>query len=182
MTKTIFLDRDGVLVREPLFDPAIGSASEAIDTWEKFEILPDVANAFKKLKGAGYQILIITNQDGIDDGFIKPDIYEEMNKKLLLFVEENGGEKIEKIYTCPHSAGGTCNCRKPKRGLIDEALKDYPEIDLSRSWFVGDRTTDIELGKLIGARTVFLQASHDLQKGLFPESIVTNLEGAVDFI
>ena len=182
MIKAIFIDRDGVLLKEPLFDPSIGSTSEVINTLEKFEILPDVAKAFSKLKNKNYRLFVITNQDGIDDGSLPLDLYNAMNKKLLEFIQQNDGALIDQIYTCPHSVNGTCNCRKPKRGLIDNALKGYPEINLSQSWFVGDRVTDMRLGKSIGAKTVFLKANHVLPDDIIPDVSVMNLEEAINHI
>ena len=157
MTKAIFIDRDGVLLREILLDPTIGPASEVINSWDKFEILPGVDRAFMKLKDKDYRLLVITNQDGIDEGWLPLDFYNATNARLVDFIREQGGAFIDNIYTCPHSANGTCDCRKPKRGLIDQALRDYPEIDPSRSWFIGDRSTDVKLGKAIGAKTIFIR-------------------------
>ena len=169
-------------MKEPLFDASVGSASEVIGTWELFEILPDVGSAFAKLKDKGYYLIVITNQDGIGDGSLSPDVYKAMNEKLFQYIRESDGASIDRIYECPHPVNGTCDCRKPKRGLIDKALKDFPDIDLSQSWFVGDRASDVKLGKSIGARTVFIKASHALPDGILPSASVVNLEGAVDYI
>lgn len=183
MGKAIFIDRDGVLLREPLFDPSVGSASEVIDTWERFEILPDIARAFAKLKNKGYRLIVISNQDGIGDEFLSSELYSAMNKKLLQYIRENNGAKIDQIYECPHSINNkACNCRKPKRGLIDKALKDFPDINLSQSWFVGDRASDVKLGKSIGIRTVFIKADHELPGDIISDMIAMNLDEAVNYI
>lgn len=182
MAKAIFIDRDGVLLKEPVFDAAIGPVSEVINDWDKFEILSGVDKAFIKLKDKGFRLLVITNQDGIDDGSLSPDLYAAMNDKLIQLTEEQNGAQIDKIYTCPHSVAGVCECRKPKRGLVDQALKDYPDVKLSESWLIGDRATDMELGKLIGVKTIFLNSNHSLHNDIIPNATVANIESAIDYI
>lgn len=182
MAKTIFLDRDGVFLKEPVFDPTIGSASEAVNTWERFEILPTVASAFKKLKGKGYQIYMVTNQEAIDEGSLPQEFYNATNKRIVEFLAEHDGAPIDGIYTCAHPVNSGCGCRKPARGLIDQILRDHPEVDTSKSWFIGNRTTDINLGMLIGARTVFLPMNHKLEPDIVPETVAKDLEEAVDYV
>src|SRR5665213_1017775 len=110
--KTIFFDRDGTLINEP--------ASKAIASWEDFKMRDDIGS-LKKLNDAGYTLFIISNQTPISTGALSMEFYEETNKKLVEELEKLS-IKIEHIYTCPHGPDDNCSCRKPKRGLIDQAL------------------------------------------------------------
>ncbi|OIP98129.1 hypothetical protein AUK40_01950 [Candidatus Wirthbacteria bacterium CG2_30_54_11] len=178
----IFLDRDGVLLREPLFDPSIGPTSEVIDSLDKFEILPSVKTAFTRLKDTSYHCFVITNQDGLADGSLSSKLYLEMNGRLCRFISSETGARIDSIYTCPHAINSGCSCRKPKRGLIDQALNEHPDIDLSGTWLIGDRQTDIALAHNIGVRSIFIAGEHSLSPEFIPDHRAADLADAVDHI
>ena len=137
MKKVAFLDRDGTINKD----------YEDLE-WkyiEDPEILENNILGLKKIINSGYQIIIITNQYLIADGIITEEQYDNFNKKLIKTLQEEGIEVL-KVYYCPHNDKDNCNCKKPKTGLIDKALKDY-EIDLSNSFYVGDSYDDYELAK-----------------------------------
>ena len=135
--KIVFLDRDGTINKDY---PDI--------EWKYIknpELLNGTIEGLKLIKKYGYEIIIVTNQYIIADGIITKEQYKKFNKKLKEILKENGIE-ILKIYYCPHNDLDNCNCKKPKTGMIDMALKDF-EIDLSNSFYVGDSYNDYELAK-----------------------------------
>lgn len=151
MHKAVFLDRDGVLNRDTDFPYKI----------EDCEILNGALEATKRLTEAGYKLFIVTNQSGIGRDIFTENNMREFNDYLVSEIEKAGG-KIEKVYFCPHKPDDGCNCRKPNPHFVLEAQKEF-DIDLSKSYFVGDRDTDIECGKNAGVKESILV---DENKGL----------------
>ena len=184
MARAIFFDRDGVLLKEPRVGSETDNCSDTINCWRKFEPSVGLAPAFNMLAGTDYHLLIITNQDGIEEGYLSQQFYEETNACLVGLIRQATGGRvhIDGIYTCPHSLSSNCVCCKPKRGLINQALSDYPDINIAQSWFVGDRGTDILLGESIGTRTVFIRANHPLPPDIIPDYQTMSLEDAVHYI
>lgn len=135
MKKIVFLDRDGVINEDFAYVSKI----------EDFNFISGVFEACKKFLALGYELIIITNQSGIGRGYYK----EEDFLNLTQYMEkefENKGIKILKVYYCPHSPNEDCKCRKPKIGMIKQALSDF-DISLSESWLIGDKLSDIECAK-----------------------------------
>lgn len=142
--KAIFLDRDGV----------INYDTEYVHKVEDFKYIPGAKKALRKLISAGYKIFIITNQSGIGRGYYTMKDVEELHNYMLSDFEKDG-IKIEKIYICPHGKDENCKCRKPNPYFVFEAQKEF-DIDLSKSYFVGDRDTDIGCGKNAGVKTILV--------------------------
>lgn len=139
-----FVDRDGTINKD-----------FRDDDWRHIsepELLDDSLEALKFIRQKGYQIIIITNQYLINDGIITLLQYKEFTEKLLQELNKNGVDILD-IFYCPHSRKENCHCFKPKTGLIDLAIIDYPDIDLDKSFLVGDSVSDVELGNKIGIRT-----------------------------
>ncbi len=130
--KIIFLDRDGVINIDH------GYVGEI----EKFEFIDGVFEACRYFNSIGYEIIAVTNQSGIGRSYYTQSDFEKLTTYMLQKFEENG-VKILKVYFCPHSPETNCNCRKPNIGMIEEACRDF-EIDLTKSWLIGDKTSDIE--------------------------------------
>lgn len=134
--KVAFFDRDGTIIddypdhewtniKQPIFiDGAIRTLKEVL----------------KK----GCKIIIITNQYIINEGYITEEQYLDITYQMLIGLKSNGIE-IHDIYYCPHSKTEGCHCIKPRTGMIRQSLKEYPNIDLSKSFMVGDSTVDVEL-------------------------------------
>ncbi|RJR27195.1 histidinol-phosphatase [candidate division WWE3 bacterium] len=149
--KVLFLDRDGTLIREP--------ENGVIDKLSDFRLLPDVIESLGKLKFAGYTFVIVSNQPGLGKGRINPEGFYEVHKEMLkLFAMD----KIffDEVLFCPHNEEENCECRKPKTGLLTEYLRNN-DIDMERSFVIGDRHTDIELAKNLGVKSVRVSAEND---------------------
>lgn len=145
--KAIFLDRDGVINK----DPGVG---DYIKSWAEFEFLPGVIEAIKLLTENKYDIFIISNQAGVAKGFYTKDDLEDINKNMLKEIESKGG-RINKIMYCVHLPDAGCPCRKPNIGMIKEAVKGM-DIDFKNTYFIGDSRLDVEAGKKAGCKTILL--------------------------
>ena len=135
--KIAFLDRDGTISKE-YPDEEWNSITEPI-------LLEGTIEGLKKIKEKEYEFIILTNQGLISKGIITEKQYEDYTNKLINILKENDID-ILKVYHCPHRSIDNCNCKKPKTGMIDNALKDY-DIDLKNSFYIGDSYSDYELAK-----------------------------------
>lgn len=152
MNKAVFLDRDGVINEE-----------RGEYTWKKedFRILPDVVSALLKLKEKGYLLIVITNQGGIARGIYTMDDFYEVNRYMLDELAKNN-VKIDDWFFCPHYPEfGNCLCRKPESLLLERAAGKH-QIDLSSSYFIGDKDRDVEAGKKAGVKTIKVDANSSL--------------------
>lgn len=147
--KAVFLDRDGVIVEDKGYTHQI----------ENFKLLPKVIEGLKML--SGYRLFIVTNQSGIARGFYTLSDFEKFNSHLFGKLKRHG-IKIEKTYYCPHKPEDGCECRKPKARLLKEAEEEFG-IDLKSSFVVGDKKSDIEMGKNSGCRTVLVLSGNGIQ-------------------
>jgi histidinol-phosphatase len=171
MLKAIFFDRDGTLIDEP--------ETETVDTWEKFR-LKEGLESLVSLRDVGFTFFIISNQEAIGEGGLSQGFYDATNAKLLAALAEHG-IAVEKIYTCPHARSANCECRKPGRGLIDQALREY-EIDVPHSYIIGDRPSDVELGNVVGLKTIYIESPwHKLPPDLKPNYTSAGLVPAVAY-
>ena len=135
--KIAFLDRDGTISKE-YPDEEWNSITEPI-------LLEGTIEGLKKIKEKGYEFIILTNQGLISKGIITEKQYEEYTNKLIKILKENDID-ILKVYHCPHRSIDNCNCKKPKTGMIDNALEEF-DIDLKNSFYIGDSYSDYELAK-----------------------------------
>ncbi len=174
--RAVFLDRDGVLNRE---------SSDFIKSVDEMEVLPGVPEAVAKLNDANYLAIVITNQSGIGRGYFSEDILAQMHAKLIAAINEKGG-RIAAIYHCPHLPDAGCDCRKPAPGMLMRAAREH-EIDLSRSYLVGDRPEDINCGAAVGCRTILVLTGKSVSyhPGRFtipPDEVSADLTAAVEHI
>jgi len=181
MKKVIFVDRDGVINK----DPAGWTPHSYVEKWEDFKFLPGSIDALKKLTLAGYSIILASNQGGISKGYYAEDALNEINQNMLEKLEENGA-KIEKTYYCIHQDSDNCNCRKPKTGLFESAKKEL-NLNAVDAFFIGDGKTDVEAGIKFGLRTILVLSGKTKLKDLKnwnikPDYIVDDLLEAVNFI
>ncbi len=143
--RAAFIDRDGTLIEEcgDLGDPA-GVA-----------LIPGSVDAVRRLQQAGLKVVLVTNQSGIAKGLFTFEDYGAVHGRLVELLAEEG-VRLDGAYMCPHhpDVGGPCNCRKPGEGLYRQAERDLL-VDLSRSFYVGDRWRDVTVTESIGG-TPFL--------------------------
>jgi D-glycero-D-manno-heptose 1,7-bisphosphate phosphatase len=151
--KTIFLDRDGVVNIDTNY-------LYQINDFKFIDNIFDVCCYFQKLN---YQIIIITNQSGIARGYFSEKDFQILTEWMIgKFTSHN--IKILDIFYCPHSPGSNCDCRKPKPGMFNEAKKKY-NINMEKSWMIGDSERDIEAANLAGVRnTILLKAENRIDK------------------
>ena len=135
----MFLDRDGVINRAVVRD----GMPHPPATLAELEILPDVPEALRELKGHGFDLVVITNQPDVARGTQTRDAVGGINRKLASTLP------LDDIFVCYHTDQDNCSCRKPKPGMLLDAARKY-NIDLSVSFIVGDRWRDIEAGKNCG--------------------------------
>ena len=151
----IFLDRDGTINKYVGF----------LKNIDDFELLPGVADAIKKINASGYLVIVVTNQPVIARGEVSFKQLQEIHNKMETLLGQEGAY-IDGIYFCPHHPHKgyegeipelkfDCECRKPKPGMLIQAAEDF-NIDLNRSWMVGDGENDIKAGTAAGCRTALI--------------------------
>lgn len=142
----IFLDRDGTLMRDVDYcgDP------------DEVEVFPQAAAALGRLKQSGYKLIIITNQSGIGRGYFSEADYRAVEAE---FLRQLGDGLIDASYYCPDLPDPNSTRRKPAPGMIFEAQTER-HLDLTRSWFVGDKASDVECGRNAGVRTILVQTGY----------------------
>ncbi len=140
--KVLFLDRDGTLIEEP--------EDNQVDSVEKVRLVPGVIAALLELSSAGYELVIVSNQDGLNtDAFPREDFERAREHMLALFNSQ--GIVFTDEYYCPHVDADACECRKPRAGLLTKFLATT-ELDTTASAVVGDRETDLQLAENLGIR------------------------------
>ena len=144
-------------------------------TLAEFKLLPGVEQAIVALRKAGFLIIIVTNQPDVAMDTQRREITEAMHDRL------HASGLYDEIKVCYHSDMDTCDCRKPKPGMLIEAAKEW-QIDLANSYMVGDRWRDIEAGKAAGCTTFFIDYNYQERRPKDPDAIVTSLEEASKFI
>ena len=162
-SKYAFLDRDGTLIFEP-------QDTFQIDSIEKLRILDGVIKGLKELIDRRYQLIMISNQNGIGtDQFQKANFEIPQNKMLSIFKEN--GIKFKEIFICPHLPSENCNCRKPKTGLVEKFLIKN-QIDKDKSFVCGDRSTDELFAKNIGVKFISMQTNGNFYNALMKGEIL----------
>ncbi len=174
----VFLDRDGTINEE------VGYLNHI----SRLKILPGVPQAIKKLKEAGFKVFIVTNQSGPARGYFPESLVEEIHREIQRRLQREGAQ-IDDFFVCLHHPNENCACRKPKTGLVEKALSQYP-IDLQKSYVIGDRLLDIELALNVGIKGILVLTGYGMgeaqyllpQKAYKPYYIAKDLLSAVDFI
>ena len=177
----VFLDRDGTLNEDPgyISDP------------ETVVLYPDTGDALALLKKYGFMLIVISNQSGIARGMMTSHDVDSVNDKINSLLSDHK-VKIDAFYFCPahpdYSSEEECECRKPSAKLVFEAAKEF-NIDLEKSYFVGDSVSDIQCGKNAGIKTILVRTGKGeesfsiLQKeNNFPTFVANNLINACTFI
>ena len=164
----VFLDRDGTLNREV----------HRVKRPEELDLIPGVAEAIRLLNRSGYRAVVITNQPVVARGDCDERGLREIHNKLETLLGREHAY-LDAIYYCPHHPDNgfpgerpelkfDCECRKPKTGLIEQAAREL-NLDLSRSWFIGDTSIDIRTAKTMGLRSILVRTGHAGADGRFPD-------------
>lgn len=150
MRKAILIDRDGVLVED------IGYHHKLKD----FKLVPNAVEGLRILKN--YKLIIVTNQSGIGRGYFTIKDFKNFNDHLIQELKKHG-IKIEKTYVCPHKPEDNCGCRKPKIKFLKDAEKESG-INLSKSFMIGDKKIDIEMGQNAGCKSILVLTGRGIKE------------------
>ncbi len=143
----VFLDRDGTIMRDANYcgDP------------QQVEVFAETPAVLRRLKEAGFRIYIVTNQSGIGRGYFSAADYRAVEAEVERQV---GAGLIDGSYFCPHAPEENCACRKPSAALIFQAQREH-DLDLARSFMIGDKRIDAECGHAAGLRTILVQTGQE---------------------
>ena len=165
----VFVDRDGTIMQDADYcsDP------------REVKIFPRVAEALRRLKSKGFKLIIITNQSGIGRGFFTVEQYRAVEAEVL---RQLGDGLIDATYFCPDVPGQHSSCRKPAPGMIVEATREH-QIDLARSFLIGDKEIDAECGRNVGMRTIRVRTGFDRETaGSMADWVAEDLPAAAEII
>jgi len=167
-SKAVFFDRDGTLMEEVHYcgDPA------------KVKLYPGVPESLAKLKQTGFRLFIVTNQSGIGRGLITESQYRAVQEELL---RQIGDGLIDACYFCADAPGTPSARRKPEPGMVLEAAADF-DLDLSASWFIGDKSVDVECGRRVGARTILVLTGYGAQQNCHPDFRAADVLEAIGMV
>jgi D-glycero-D-manno-heptose 1,7-bisphosphate phosphatase len=171
MVRAVFLDRDGVINA----NLERNGKPVAPTSLAEFRILPGAADAVRRLKSAGFLVIVVTNQPDIRTGLTQKSAMEAMHDEIRRQMP------IDDFFICFHIDADNCSCRKPKPGLILEAIAKYG-IDPASSYVVGDRWRDILAGQAAGCRTIRVDNNFAEERPSSPDRVVKSLAEAADFI
>ncbi len=178
MASAIFLDRDGTLNED----------THNAHKVEHYRLLPGVIEGLTILQKIGFKFVVVTSQSGVGRGYFKEEDVHAFHDHLTRDLEKNG-IKIDAYYFCPHHPEEgigkykvDCDCRKPKTGMIDMAVKDFG-IDAKASYMIGDTDRDIEMGKKAGCTTILVKTgTHKNLLTTQPDYIAQDLRDAASWI
>jgi histidinol-phosphate phosphatase family protein len=167
--KAVFIDRDGTMAVDAHY----------CSKPEDLKLYPNTTEGLKLLKQHGYTLIVITNQSGIGRGIFTEEtlnvIHDKMKKDLAA-----DGASVDGIYYCPHHPDQKCDCRKPKPKMVLQAVREH-DIDLSRSFIVGDLQMDIDLGKSTGCPVIWIDHGTMTYEAP-PDAIASDLLEAAELI
>jgi D-glycero-D-manno-heptose 1,7-bisphosphate phosphatase len=168
LRRAVFLDRDGVLNRTEVRN-GVPHPPQDVD---EFELLPGVPEAAAQLAGAGYALVVVTNQPDVARGTQTRAGVDALNDRIRAALP------VLDVLTCFHDNIDGCFCRKPRPGLLLEAARRW-NLDLGRSFMVGDRWSDVEAGRAAGCRTVLIETPYSRPERCSPDGKAADLtEGA----
>lgn len=171
-SRFLLLDRDGVLINNDCY---------YVTTISQVQILDGVKEAVQKLWNHNYELCVVSNQGGISKGLYTIETVHNIHS----YIQNLLGEGKIYWYVCPHHDKDHCSCRKPKPGLLQQAIKEH-NLTASNIWMVGDSKIDIQAGKAVGCKTALVQTGNGLnqtfQKNEEPDLICSNFSNFVDYL
>jgi D-glycero-D-manno-heptose 1,7-bisphosphate phosphatase len=183
MRPAVFLDRDGTLIEDVHY----------LAAFDRIALFPWTIDALRLLERAGFLTIVVTNQSAVARGIASEDFVRQSHAELARRLAI-GGAHVDAFYFCPHHPEATveryravCRCRKPMSGMIEEGARDH-DVDLTRSWMVGDRWIDVATGSGAGVRSVLVRSGHperadeEAPGDARADAILNNLMEAVGWI
>jgi D-glycero-D-manno-heptose 1,7-bisphosphate phosphatase len=184
----VFLDRDGVLIDDV----------DLLVRPEQIRILGGVPEALRALAGAGYALVVVTNQPVVARGVATERDVEAVHDELARRLTRSDAPPLDGVYVCPHHPDATlagyrtdCDCRKPRPGLLVRAAREL-DLDLASSYLVGDRPSDIAAGASVGCTTVLVRSGRHAERPIVssaplepppvPDHACDDLAAAADWI
>ena len=165
--RVVLLDRDGTIVIDHGY----------LDNAAGLEFLPGAAEGLRMLYTQGYRLVVITNQSGVGRGKFPLDRIHQMNARLTKMAAD-AGARLDGIYVCPHAPEDHCSCRKPAPGLILQAASEL-DFDPKAAVVIGDKGSDIECGRRVGATTVLISAEKKITRTrVKADAVAADLVGA----
>lgn len=161
--KAVFFDRDGTLCRDAHY----------LNDWKDFEVFPEI-DSLKVLKNKGFSLIGVSNQSGIQKGFVDESFVKEVNR---LFIDKY---EFDDFYYCPHGPDDRCSCRKPEIGMLLMARAKH-RINLKESYIVGDKDADMLLARAVGAKGILVKTGKQ-QESSYADFVVENLKDVVKLI
>ena len=140
--RCVFIDRDDTVAKDVHY----------CDSPDRFNLYPGIPEQIKRLNDAGFLVIMITNQSGINRGYFTEETLSKIHDKMVREIEAAGAH-LDDIYYCPHRPDENCPCRKPNTLMGERAVRDH-NIDVSRSYMVGDSDADMGFGQRLGCRTI----------------------------
>jgi D-glycero-D-manno-heptose 1,7-bisphosphate phosphatase len=179
----VFLDRDGTMIEDAGY----------LDALDRIAFYPWTIDAIRMLNQAALPVVVVTNQSGIAQGLFDEAFVDATHRALDARLAA-GGARVDAYYYCPHHPAGriaayarVCDCRKPGRAMIDRAAADLG-LDPARSFVVGDKWLDVQLGRAVGARAILVRTGRGAAEerrppdGVTADAVVDNLAAAVSVI
>ncbi len=169
MTRAVFVDRDGVINQALIKDGRPHAPLCAAD----LVFLPGAKEAVRALRGAGFRVIVVTNQPDVAVGALSREVLDEMHRKV------RDELAVDDIKVCCHTDADACACRKPKPGMLVEAAREHG-VELARSYMVGDRWRDIAAGRAAGCKTLLVRGTQAYaeRQAENPDAVVDSLSAA----
>jgi len=174
----VFLDRDGVVNQ---------NRADYVKDWSEVEFLPGAFDALRRLARTDFAIVLVTNQSVVGRGIISQEEAWDINRRMVETIRAQGG-RVDGAYLCPHHPDEHCECRKPRPGMLLQAA-DELDLDLGRSYLIGDAVTDMQAAEAAGVEGILVltgrgeeQVREAYPDGPLPWLAVASLDLAVDHI
>ena len=152
--RAVFIDRDDTIAKDVPYCPSP----------EKLVLFEGVGGSIKRLNDAGFLVLMVTNQSGVGRGLFTEAMLRSIHEKMEVDLAKDGA-RFDAIYFCPHLPEEDCRCRKPRIGMVLQALEEF-DIDLSSSYVVGDSEREMEMARRVGAKGIQVDGGFDFNRAV----------------
>ncbi|HMC89625.1 MAG TPA: HAD family hydrolase [Gemmataceae bacterium] len=168
--RAVFLDRDGTLIED------VGYPNDP----RAVRLLPGAAAALARLQEQGFRLIVISNQSGIGRGMVSPEQARQVHEELARQLGKRNVQ-LDGAYYCPHAPEDGCACRKPSPSLLLRAGEEL-QLDLSQSFMIGDKVSDVEAGRAAGCRTIFFKAGAESQAPARADFVAASWSDVTEYI